>query len=645
MIGRRRSGPIAALGALLVLYLAIPLVAFVIRLAGSGNRGFGESGLLDAARTSATSATISAAIVTALGVPLAHWLAHSRGPLHRVVGVLVQLPLALPPVMSGIVLIYVVGPYTWLGERFDGRLTESVAGVVIAQTFVASPFLIIAARSAFEAIDPRLEDVAATLGHRPLSRFVGVDLRIAAPAIRAGLLLTWLRALGEYGATVLLSYHPYTLPVFTYVQFSSTGIPTTQAPTALALLIAAVVLLLAGFRVPRAVRNRFHRSAPAVEPTRPQAIAGRPVSFDVDARVGDFQLQVAHTARSPRIAVLGASGAGKSMLLRALAGLLGPDVGVVRLGEVELSGVAVEERQLGYVPQQHGLFPDRTAWQQATFGVHADPGVAAWWLQRLQLDGLRDRLPQQLSGGQRQRVVIASALAGSPRLLLLDEPFSALDYPVRQELTALVRRLQQQDSLATVLVTHDPVEAAMLADEILVIAHGRVAQAGTVREVFDAPASPEVARLLGLINVRAGVMHADGMLVSENVRIRTHSAILAGTPVTWCVRPELVRLSSTGEHEATVSDIADLGSHLLLDLRWSHGLDLQAHQVISPSGTIRPAVGDVVRVEVEPAGVSVWPAGGADASPRVTAQPVADGAAAPSAAGSSVSHRRDRGRW
>lgn len=600
----RRSGPLALLGALLALYLAVPVVAFLIRLAGSDQRGFGESGLIDAARTSGISATISASIVAILGIPLAHWLAHSQGLLHRIAGVLVQLPLALPPVMSGIVLVYVVGPYTWLGELFDGRLTESIAGVVIAQTFVAAPFLIIAARSAFEAVDPQLDDVAATLGHHRLARFVRVDLRIAAPAIRAGLLLTWLRALGEYGATVLLAYHPYTLPVFTYVQFSSTGIPTTQAPTAVALAVAAVVLLLAGFRMPRALRTRLRREAPAVEPVAPSAIDARPVSFEIDTQVGGFHLQVAHAAHSPRIAVLGASGAGKSLLLRSLAGLLGSGVGAVRLGDDRLDDVPVEQRRLGYVPQLHGLFPDRTAWQQATFGTHADPGVAAWWLERLQLHGLQDRLPQELSGGQRQRVVLAAALAGSPRLLLLDEPFSALDSPVRQELTALLRRLQRRDSLATVLVTHDPVEAAMLADELVVIDQGRVAQAGTVREVFDAPASPRVARLLGLVNVRRGEMAADGVLIADGAHIATASELPTGTPVTWCVRPECVVVGHTGEHEVTVADVADLGSELRLEVQWPDGLDLQAHQLIARrDGHV---AGDVARVHIDPATVSVW---------------------------------------
>src|SRR5699024_7923678 len=127
--------------------------------------------------------------------------------------------------------IYVVGPYTWLGEAAGGHLTDSTIGIVLAQTFVAAPFLVIAARSAFDAVDPALDDLAATLGHKPLDRFLQVDIPIAWPGIRAGMLLTWLRAVGEYGATVLLAYHPFSLPVFTYEQFSGFGVPPTQAPT------------------------------------------------------------------------------------------------------------------------------------------------------------------------------------------------------------------------------------------------------------------------------------------------------------------------------------------------------------------------------------------------------------------------------
>jgi ABC-type sulfate transport system permease component len=138
-------------------------------------------------------ATISAALIAVFGIPLAYTLARSHGRIAAAVGVLVQLPLALPPLMSGILLVYLVGPYSTVGGWFDGRLIDSLAGVVIAQTFVASPFLVVAARSAFAALDPALEEVAATLGHRGLARFALVSLPAAGAGVRAGLLLSWLR--------------------------------------------------------------------------------------------------------------------------------------------------------------------------------------------------------------------------------------------------------------------------------------------------------------------------------------------------------------------------------------------------------------------------------------------------------------------
>ena len=149
-----------------------------------------------------------------------------------------------------------------------------------------------------------------------------------------------------------------------------------------------------------------------------------------------------------------------------------------------VAGIPTEDRHIGYVPQGPSLLPHLTVRQQLHFGVDADPHLGSWWLHTLGLDGLEDRLPHQLSGGQRQRVSLAQALSRSPRLVLLDEPLSALDAPVRQELRQELRRLQRDAGLSTVLVTHDPEEAAYLADEILVIADGQILQAGPSREVY-----------------------------------------------------------------------------------------------------------------------------------------------------------------
>jgi ABC-type Fe3+/spermidine/putrescine transport system ATPase subunit/ABC-type sulfate transport system permease component len=636
---RASRSPLTWLGGLLALYLAVPLVAFLIRLAQPGERGFGTPGLWPALWTSIESATIATALVCLFGIPMARWLARSTGPVAKAVGGLVLLPIALPPVMSGLVLIYLVGPYTWLGGLFNGGLTESVAGVVLAQTFVAGPFLIIAARTAFQGVDPALEDLAASLGHRPAARFWLVTMRIAAPGIRAGLLLTWLRAIGEYGATVLLAYHPYTLPVFTYVQFSSTGIPTTQAPTALALAVAVVVLIIAEIRLPRLLARRGAASgagAAALTAGASGLTAGAPgsgprpvepvrVSMDLNVLVGGFRLVVAHQAASHRIAILGPSGAGKSMTLRAVAGFLGPDAGEVRFNGDVMTPVPVEARRLGYVPQGHTLFPGRTVWQQVLFATDADPPLAAWWLRTLRLDGLAGRLPGQLSGGQKQRVALARALARAPRLLLLDEPFSALDAPVREELRRELRRLQREAGLSTVLVTHDPEEAALLADEILVVADGRLLQAGPRAEVFARPASPEAARLLGIPNLIPATVAAPGMLAlagppgreagSPGLRVAAATGNLpAGTPVLWTIRPDHVtvvappagpaRQEDREHYPCVVDDVADIGTLTMLSVRLPGGQELR----VRTTAQVAVAPGDACLVRLPPADITAWAA-------------------------------------
>jgi molybdate transport system permease protein len=601
----RSPRPLQWLGLLLIVYLAYPVGAFAYRVANGHNEGWNVPGLWSSLRVSIQGATISVLLGALTGIPLAYVLARRRGWLSAVAGVVVQLPLAVPPLISGILLIYIVGPYSFLGQRSGERLTETMYGVVIAQSFVSAPFLVVIARSAFVAVDPSLDDVAATLGHGPLARFVRVDVPAAADGIRTGLVLMWLRAFGEYGTTVVLAYHPYSLPVYVDNLFSSSPLSEAEAPTILAFGVAVAVIAVGRVRRPRLVRR-----GPAPAPLPPVATQPTPVGFDLDATVGTFRLHVAHPEGSQRLAIVGPSGSGKSVTLRALAGLLGPDAGTVTYGGVDMSFVAPERRRVGYVPQGLGLIPGRTVWQQAVFGVHADPARAAWWLATLHLDSLLDRYPEQLSGGQRQRVSLARALACGPEVVLLDEPFSSLDAPVRHELRREVRRLQHDAGLSTVLVTHDPEEAAVLADEIVVVDNGRVLQSGRVADVFRRPATAAVGRLLGVDNLRDGVVVAGGGVRCGLVDLPLETSLPPGTAVLWQTPPEAVRpvpLPAPGP-PARVADVIELGTTTEVSVVLDDGPDLRSRL---PGGTPLRA-GDRCAVMLDPDAMTAWAVPGAD---------------------------------
>jgi ABC-type Fe3+/spermidine/putrescine transport system ATPase subunit/ABC-type sulfate transport system permease component len=615
----RSPRPLRWLGALLVLYLAYPVGAFVYRVLTGHDEGWNVPGLWSALGVSAEGATISVVIGVVTGIPLAYVLAHRRGWLSSAVGLVVQLPLAVPPLISGILLIYIVGPYTFLGQLSGERLTETMYGLVIAQSFVSLPFLVVVARSAFSAVDPSLGDVAATLGHGPLARFLRVDVPAAGDGLRTGMILMWLRAFGEYGTTVVLAYHPYSLPVYVDNLFSSAPLSQAEAPTILAFAVAVLAVTL-GRHLRRPARPR-RRPIPA--PLAPVSTPPAPVGFDLDATVGTFHLRVAHPESGNRLAVVGPSGSGKSVTLRALAGLLGPEAGTVTFAGVDVSRIAPERRRLGYVPQGFGLLPGRTVWQQAVFGIHADPARAAWWLETLHLDGLLDRLPEQLSGGQRQRVSLARALAGDPEVVLLDEPFTALDAPVRAELRREMRRLQRDVNLSTILVTHDPEEAAMLADEIMVVSDGQVLQSGRCRDVYQRPASAKIGRLLGIDNLFEGVAGADGVLLAGGDRgagvpgggipIGLATGLPAGARLLWQVPAEALRVrpapSPSGAGTSTVdlgrgrvTDVVDLGRTVEVVVELAPGVELRGRTLEAPD----VSVGAACRVETDAEAVSVW---------------------------------------
>jgi sulfate transport system ATP-binding protein len=223
-------------------------------------------------------------------------------------------------------------------------------------------------------------------------------------------------------------------------------------------------------------------------------------------------------------AMLGPSGSGKTTLLRVIAGIDTPDSGRVRFGDTDVTELAIRDRRVGFVFQDYALFDHMTVADNVAFGLsvrgRATSQIEARvrdLLARVQLASLADRYPKQLSGGQRQRVALARALAPEPQLLLLDEPFGALDARVRAELRSWLRRLHDELHLTSVFVTHDQEEALEVADQIVVMSQGKIEQAGAPDDVFDRPASAFVMDFLGGVNILEGHVHGDHAVFGDVV--------------------------------------------------------------------------------------------------------------------------------
>ena len=253
------------------------------------------------------------------------------------------------------------------------------------------------------------------------------------------------------------------------------------------------------------------------------------LSVNLHQRFGNFQLAVEFRVPLGLIVLFGASGAGKSLTLRGLAGLLHPKEGLVTIdGHLLFESTTnidlpPQERRIGYVPQHYALFPHLTVAENVRFALPKRSDRVLWSKERanqqarvsellavLGLEGLERRYPATLSGGQQQRVALARALAAEPRLLLLDEPFNALDVTVRERLRDTLKQFQRKFAVPIVLVTHDHAEAQQLADTIVVLQRGQVVQVGNAQEIFFTPRTPDIALLVGQRNVFRGQLAIPG---------------------------------------------------------------------------------------------------------------------------------------
>lgn len=283
-------------------------------------------------------------------------------------------------------------------------------------------------------------------------------------------------------------------------------------------------------------------------------------------------------ANGALVAVLGPSGCGKTTLLRIIAGFERPDGGAVRLGGREVAGPGVtlppEQRRIGVVPQEGALFPHLSVGDNVAFGLRRDKrrsGRVGEFLELVGLSGFESRMPHELSGGQQQRVALARALAPRPAIVLLDEPFTALDTGLRASVRTDVQAALRATAATAVLVTHDQEEALSMADQVAVMADGRIAQVAPPAELYRAPDSLRVATFVGdAVVLDALAEGATASCALGEVTLRQPAPAGRGRVV---VRPEQVVISPRGEVPATVLSTTYYGHDALIRLRVGTGSD------------------------------------------------------------------------
>ncbi|MCU4178879.1 ABC transporter ATP-binding protein [Bosea sp. BH3] len=306
------------------------------------------------------------------------------------------------------------------------------------------------------------------------------------------------------------------------------------------------------------------------------------------------------------VALLGPSGCGKTTLLRIVAGFIEQSNGKVIIGERPIDTLPPSRREIGIVFQNYALFPHMTVAQNIAYGLAArgesrkvQAERVAEMLAIVQLEAMADRKPRQLSGGQQQRVALARALAIRPRILLLDEPFAALDKNLRLDMQIEIKRLQRQFALTAIMVTHDQDEAMAIADRIAVMSQGRIEQVGTPTQVYDEPASLFVNGFLGTSNLLDGTVETagpEGYGVALNAGTRWTVAssrkFAPGEPVTVSVRPEqMVLADEAGEGRFPVSVALSLpiGGELIHDVAGPAGTSLKIAAPRRPGVSSRSA--------------------------------------------------------
>lgn len=464
------------------------------------------------------SATLLALLVA---VPIAWLMRHRQGMAAAILDSLLLLPIALPPTVLGYLLLEAFGRTSVLGRFYENltgsTIVFSLTANVIAASVMAFPLVYRSARAAFEQIDPTLSIAARTLGAGQLRVLLQVVLPLSRPGLIAAVLLGFTRALGEFGATLMLAGsipgRTHTIPLAVFFELEAGRQEAVRFWVFTVIAIAFSVIAVLGLRTrPRRIIQRTdedpgEEDAAAEFESAPPRSSG--FSANIKCTLNDFVLDFSAKTESRRIGLLGASGSGKSLLLRCLAGVEPRCTGRFDLAgrtlQSERDNAPPNQRRVGMVFQNYALFPHLTVSGNVAFGIADLPRPArrarvASLLKLCGLSHLSQRYPNSLSGGQQQRVALARALAPEPELLLLDEPFSALDLPLRLTIVQRLHRILRGFSGSVIFVSHHFPEVAALTEEVFVLDRGRLIAHDTWRELQKKPRTIALARLLGVRN-------------------------------------------------------------------------------------------------------------------------------------------------
>jgi spermidine/putrescine ABC transporter ATP-binding subunit len=337
-------------------------------------------------------------------------------------------------------------------------------------------------------------------------------------------------------------------------------------------------------------------------------VEGLTVRYGTTDALRDLSLTV---RKGELFVLLGASGSGKTTLLRAIGGFVPVAAGRIVIDDMELEALPPHRRPVNTMFQSYALFPHMSVARNIGFGLRQqrrpraeiDARVAEM-LSLVRMEGLAGRRPHQLSGGQQQRVALARCLAPNPRLLLLDEPLSALDRNLRVETRGELARLQRRLGTSFILVTHDQEEALTLADRIGVMQDGRLAQVGSPAEIYEHPSSRFVAEFLGAANILPAVAQGDGLLLPRlGVTVRTAATEPPG-PVLLALRPERLRIGGTAAPNTItgiVLERAYAGETLTHSVRLADDTVVRATQALHDGlAGVQAAIGDTVTLSWQP---------------------------------------------